>query len=289
MSDDFGTINVRRGERKREIDVLRQHYLHHRHALSGLVADAPTEHLASEYQRLIVDLDESLRKLDELEGHGAAVPPVRPSPIEQPRPHGDPLRTVAADAGSRPLINAPSGEYDEEYGTRETDLPMGTEEPRSRVALILVAALVALGLIGWMIWRGSSNDREERPIIEEATTPVESTVETVATEPPVPRSTVAVTPASHDYGTIRKGTRATRQFEIANNGEEPVTVQVARSACRCLYYEYTALIPPKAKESLTVTIDGARATAGELRETIRVTTKADSKPLATFDVIATVR
>ena len=57
MSDDFGTINVSRGERAREIEVLRQHYRQHREALVRMTSDAPTEHLAAEYQRLIVEID----------------------------------------------------------------------------------------------------------------------------------------------------------------------------------------------------------------------------------------
>ncbi|HKO55225.1 MAG TPA: hypothetical protein VJ276_05060, partial [Thermoanaerobaculia bacterium] len=67
MSDEFGTVNVRRGDRAREIEVIRQHYRAHRDALAKMMSDAPTEHLAAEYQRLLHDIDASLAKLDELE------------------------------------------------------------------------------------------------------------------------------------------------------------------------------------------------------------------------------
>ena len=50
MSDDFGTVNVRRGERSREIEVLREHYRTHRDALGRMAAEAPTQHLTAEYQ-----------------------------------------------------------------------------------------------------------------------------------------------------------------------------------------------------------------------------------------------
>ena len=63
----------------------------------------------------------------------------------------------------------------------------------------------------------------------------------------------------------------------------------ARSACRCLYYEYVELVPPKGKETITVTVDGARAPAGALRETVKVTAKNDPAVATSFDVIATVR
>src|SRR5512138_265563 len=80
MSDDFGTVNVRRGDRAREIEVLRQHYRGHRDALSRLAADAPTEQLAAEYNRLIAGIDDALRKLDELEGRPTTQPGSRPVP-----------------------------------------------------------------------------------------------------------------------------------------------------------------------------------------------------------------
>src|SRR3954452_5815403 len=88
MSDDFGTVNVKRGDRAREIEVLRQHYRTHRHALARMVPDAaaeqvaaeharmvpdaPAEQLAEEYQQLIASIDDSLRNLDELEAKGTA-------------------------------------------------------------------------------------------------------------------------------------------------------------------------------------------------------------------------
>jgi hypothetical protein len=88
---------------------------------------------------------------------------------------------------------------------------------------------------------------------------------------------------------VRKGTRATRQYEIANTTDEPISIALARSACRCLYYEHAPVVPPKAKESITVTIDGARAQVGTLRESIRVSSKADPAVGTSLDVIATVR
>ena len=88
---------------------------------------------------------------------------------------------------------------------------------------------------------------------------------------------------------MRKGTRVTRQFEIANTTDEPISINVSRSACRCLYYEHAPVIPPKAKESVTVTVDGAKAKAGTLHETLKVTAKSDASVGTSFDVIATVQ
>ncbi|MFZ2492567.1 MAG: hypothetical protein WA208_13900, partial [Thermoanaerobaculia bacterium] len=83
MSDDLGTVNLRRGERGREIEVLRQQYRRHREHLEKMTADAPTEHLAAEYQRIVRAIDASLLKLDELEGRGQVPPAAPPAP---PRP-----------------------------------------------------------------------------------------------------------------------------------------------------------------------------------------------------------
>ncbi|HYK04373.1 MAG TPA: DUF1573 domain-containing protein [Thermoanaerobaculia bacterium] len=279
MSDDFGTINLRRGERAREIEVLRGHYRQHRDALAGMVADAPTEHLANEYQRIIGEIDRALAKLHELEG-GAAAPP--PPPPRSTEPGQRPLATppVANDDFADPPT-IPASEY---------------AEPRSRLPLIIGAAILALALIAWMIWRASDRTGETA-IVEEPTATATSdtadtgtstsddTIEPAATAP----AGLAVVPVSHDYGTIRKGTRATRQYELSNTTDEPMTINVARSACRCLFYEHAPVIPPKAKENLTVTVDGARAKAGPLHEQIRITSKADAAIGTTIDVNATIQ
>ena len=39
---------------------------------------------------------------------------------------------------------------------------------------------------------------------------------------------LTIDPRAHDYGTIRKGTRAVRQFEVMNHGDQPVTIDVER-------------------------------------------------------------
>lgn len=166
-------------------------------------------------------------------------------------------------------------------------------EPRSRLPLILVAAVLALGLIGALLWYASSDRKTDDGVVVEdtsgATEPVvTSSSETTGTVVPV-ETALSVTPPVHDYGVIRKGTRATRQYEVVNRSDDPVTISLARSACRCLYYEYQALIPPKTRESVTVTIDGARAKAGEIRETIKVSVKSDPAGGTSFDVIATVQ
>ena len=164
----------------------------------------------------------------------------------------------------------------------------------SRMLLMLVIAVAVLGIIGWLIWRASSDKKPTTPQVIE--------------QPPrrrmrIPRDTrrdagagrargsIRIAPEVADYGTIRKGTRAVRQFEITNLSSTPLSITVARSTCRCLYYEYDAKVKlaPKAKEALTVTVDGARAKAGALNESIAVTSKDDPNATGTIGVRAVIK
>ena len=261
MSDDFQTVSAKRGDRAREVEGLRARYRQHRQALMGLIADAPTELLAADYRRVIADIDIALARLNDL-GGGAPAAPVVP---------------VVDDAGDATMT---------EYVTEGND-------SRSRLLLIGAAALVALVAIGWLIWKASDRSRSGGAVVTETVTDTTATSATVTEDAPAEpvrnARLVTVTPDSVDYGIIRKGTRATRQFEVANNSEEPLSFQVSRSTCRCLFYEHAPVVPPKAKETLTVTIDGARAKPGPLLESLRVSSKSDPSIVATFDVTATVR
>lgn len=271
MSDDFETISARRTG---DIDAMRGKYRRHREALMSLVADAPNELIAADYRRVIADIDIALAKLDNLDSPlpraaAAAAPP-------PPRLNTQP--------GMRPLVTSTAVDSD-------AHITEGTDA-RSRLILIIAAAVIALAAIGWLIYKASG--RPERATVVEEPAATTDTSATIAEEGPAtttarPPRILTVTPDSLDYGVIRKGTRATRQYEIVNNSEEPVSVSVSRSTCRCLYYEHAPVVPPKGKESLTVTIDGAKAKAGPLLESIRVSAKSDPAIVTTFDVTATVQ
>jgi hypothetical protein len=263
MSDDFGTVNMkpRSSERAREIEIMRDHYRRHREALQAMSAEAPTEYLAGEYRRLIKEIDISLGKLDELEGKGPA--PRRPT-----------------EPGQRPLVTPPAAPV-----ARADD---DTASPGSRMVLILVAGLLVLGALSWLIWRASSEERPVTPVVREPAEVTETTI-VPAPAPETPASALGVEPAAHDYGIVRKGTRAARQFEIVNVTDAPISIKVARSTCRCLYYDYGDVVPPKGRETLTVTVDGAKAPEGQLLEEITISSSADSAVATTFTVNATIR
>ena len=281
MSDDFGTVNVRRGDRGREIELLRQHYRQHRDALMKLASEAPTEYLAGEYQRLVRDIDTSLAKLDEIEGRRAAAPTAA-----APEPHGDPLR-AKTEPGARTLITPPPPP------PAAASVDAGMSPSASRLILIVVAGVIVLGIIGYLIYRASGERRRTAAITETTMTTATSTIEPVTPAPSTVASTAAsplvASPVVADYGTIRKGTRAARQVDVANNSAEPVTIKVSRSQCKCLFYEYKETIAPKKKETITVTVDGARAKAGALQETIDVSSKKDPSVTTSFQVAATIK
>jgi hypothetical protein len=278
MSEDFGTVSIRSGARSREIEILREHYRTHREALVRMAAEAPTEHLAAEYTRLIAGIDASLRKLDELEGRAAAAAPPPSSP------------------GSRPLVMTP-GEPAASAGRYDTSPGTGASST-ARAALIVLAGLVVLGAIAWLIWRASSERKTtvQRPAVVEQpgttlTAPAETgTVVPAVTPAPAASASLRVSPAVQDFGIIRRGTRAVRQFEVINSGTIPLTLEVVRSACRCLYYDYNnKKIAPNAHETITVAVDAARAKSQVIDEQIVVKAKEDPSASATFVVRATIK
>jgi hypothetical protein len=280
MPDDFGTLSMKRGDRTREIEILRQHYGRHRDALARLIPDAPTERLAMEYQRLIGEIDAALRKLDEMEGRS----PTSPGLATDTNPSfKTPTVPGTTAPGTRPLLRT-----QEAPALTSMYEPTVGAAPQSRLMLIVVAGVVVLALLMWLIWRASSDRKRPTPIVERPA--VTSAAPPPAITPaPAPAPALKVVPALADYGTIRKGTRAVRQFEITNTTDRPVQIQVARSACRCLFYDYRGNLAPKRKETITVTIDGARAKTGALQEQLDVTAKKDPSVRATFAVQATIR
>jgi hypothetical protein len=166
------------------------------------------------------------------------------------------------------------------------------------VAIIILGGVIVLAAIVFLIWRGSER-KGTTPVVEApsvtqtADTAASSTAPEVtpaATQTTAPAaSTLKLTPLIADYGVIRKGTRAVRQFEVFNNGTKPITVQVARSSCRCLFYDYHDKVAPQKKETITVTVDGAKAKEGQLRETLAVTVKGNPSLHGELTVQATIQ
>ena len=290
MPEEFGTVNLKQGSQTREMEMLRRHYKAHRDALTKMISDAPTELLANEYQRLVAEIDMAVRKLDEISGRPATSPGTTPVTLTD----ADPVPRPVTGAGTRPLVRTGETPIGTSYA------PPPAPAPQSRVAMILVAGVVVLGIIGWLIWRASSERKRPSPVAEQQ--PISSTTNnapppavTPAPAPvPVPApapvaQSLRVSPAAADYGTIHKGTRAVRQFTVTNTSTSPIEIVVARSTCRCLYYDYNTKLPPKGQETITVTVDGARAKVGALSEQVDVHAKRDPSISTSMIVKATIQ
>ncbi|HEX3581962.1 MAG TPA: DUF1573 domain-containing protein [Thermoanaerobaculia bacterium] len=270
-SDDFGTVNVKRGDRAREIELLRQRYKAHRDALVQMGREAPSEQLAGEYQRLVRSVEASLAKLNELE-----------------------RGTGGVSEDTQPVIEAPG---DSRVGSRElqsvhSDSPLPAHN--SRMTMIILAGIIVLGLIGALIWYASRDRGKVKPITTETTAVTNDTATATTTAPqpvaePPGASALTVAPAIADYGTIHKGTRAVRQVEVTNTTDKQLDYSVSRSQCRCLYYEYTGKLAPKKKETLSITVDGGKAKAGALAETVTIAAKKDPSVTTSFQVAANIK
>ncbi|HVR44921.1 MAG TPA: DUF1573 domain-containing protein [Thermoanaerobaculia bacterium] len=262
MPNEWNTVNVKPGSGGilREIEVLRKQYSDHRSTLERLALDAPTEHLASRYRELIAELDASMAKIADLEMGGAAVAEGAGWPDESER---EPLPP----------------------GTSHLPAPRGER----RTLLVAFAGLFLLAVLALLAWNWIAGGEPET--LDPSPAPASGTI----AETPPPRIEEAITPPlaisppSHDYGTIRRGARAARQFEIANNTDRTLPIQLRRSDCRCLWFEYADTIPPRGTTTLTVTVDASKAPPGPLRETVEVATTSAPEAVETFEVTALVQ
>jgi len=202
----------------------------------------------------------------------------------------------------RPLVTTPNDDY----------VPAPDRKPGAsmkHVFGIIAIAVVAFAVLGYLMWRAS--DRKEAgsgTVIEDSTSPVTTQTQdetsetsepsdtaastpptsTTAATPPVAGNALTATPPAQDYGTVGKGTRAVRRFTLTNTSGQAIKLKVSRSACHCLYYTHKPSIAPNGRETLTITVDGAKARVGALHETVEITS-ADGSVRTSVDVNATIR
>jgi hypothetical protein len=276
MNEEYGTINVERQQMMREIDTLKERYLAQRETLRQLETEAPSEELAARYREIQSEIEGAIRKLTEL-GH----PPVtrRTSPSTKIPAVTAPPATIA----DRPL-----------HGGGIVDHAAPSETPTAnaqRLALMVGVALIVLIALAFLVMRGFRNKpRAETRVAETQTATTTTTTTTVAPVTPVVEESgaIGVSPSSHDFGTIRKGTRAVRQFKLENHSDAPVSVAIARSKCRCLWFDFDEKIPAKSSTILAITVDGAKAAAGNLAETVEISNKKDKTEKATIQLSALI-
>jgi hypothetical protein len=283
-NDEFGTQNVSSQQMARELESLRQRYLAHRDTLSRLEADAPSEQLAVRYAELRHELEMALQKVDELGSGRGTLPGTRAAvsgAAAAPRTvTATPAPTRGADWQNRSVLSDVTAE------TQPVPPEAVGSDATRRILLIGAVALLVLTLLGALAWRYSKNRAASKAVIVEqtssdvTTTQPSTVVETTATESAAAESDLTVTPEAHDFGVIKKGTRAVRQFRIENHTSRPMTVTIKRSACRCLWFDYDSKVPAKSSTILAVTVDGAKAKAGALKESIELSAGSERATVA---------
>lgn len=273
MSDDWnsGTSGRRRG---RELSALRERYAQHRQTISRLAADAPTEHMASVYERAIAEIDTAVRKLDELE-QGVAPPIPVSRTVDEPHPVHP------------ALIGADDRIETREWKTSHEDVYQGPPSAGGGVkkAAIALIAIAAIAIIGWFAWTATRGEDESPRIVEETST---ATATEQQPTPEVVESPLSASPATYDFGSVAKGTRKAGRFQLVNNTDESIPIAVSRSQCRCLWFQHPQILPPNSTATLTITVDGGRAKTGPLSEVVTVSSKESPTTSVDIEITAAV-
>lgn len=303
-SNDWSTINAGRDQALgREMEQLRRRYREHLDTLSRLAQSAPTEQLARRYDEIRIEINGAIERLNELERGGASSRATSPATSPGAIPAAGTVAAVAASATPPPPPSRHTERaWDAIPPAQPGTEPYAPESPSDRtgiraIAIVAIGAVVLaiLGVIGWrtLSHRGESGKVvEEPPAAEQPKIVPSDTTGTVVT----PGSNVApaasgltVKPESQDYGTVRKGTRVVKKFEITNATGGPVTLAVSRSECHCLWFDYQSKLAAGAKTPLTVSLDGARAKKGAVNETVTVSVKEHPDEKVSFTLTANVQ
>lgn len=282
-------------ESRRELENLRQRYQEHRRTIRHLLQTAPDERLAARYEATLTELQKSIDQLDRID---------REANVEQRQPEFDPNETRSVRPSAAPVLpgvgtaDTTRSFEDAEFPTQErswndpvvrdeSDLAARDQRPgsggNSVVAWIAgIIILVALVIGAFLFWPESDEAAED----DLATS--ETVVEDAVAEPEPPPAILAVEPSTYDYGIIQKGTRSVHRFTLRNRTDQVLPISVGRSECRCLWYEYPPEIPAGESVELAITVDGARAEAGVLSETVVLTSEANPEARAELDLTADI-
>ena len=291
--DDWSEREIDRGAAlDREVDRLRGVYSDHAETLSKLAASSPSKQLARRYQELITEINKAIVGLDGVDPDVIArrsgeIPvqlpdsekPTREKPLPPP---GVPIITPQKPApAERPILSS--------YAVTSPSAP-SEDGTLMRVVMIVGLAIVMIGVLALFVWKFSGDRPAPGEPASIATQPAEQEPVTPAPEPkPAPPSPLRITPQQQDFGTVAKGTSAVRTFELVNDGKKPLTLELARSRCRCLWYDPPKTLPAGGRGTLTVRVDGARAPAGLVAESIEITAKGAPDVVAVFEINAEVK
>lgn len=278
----------------REVDRLRGVYRDHAETLSKLASSSPSKQLARRYQELIADINKAIVGLDEVDPDMIARKSVeRPivhaesaSRGASPQPPPSPFASERREApGDRPILSSTFG--------APVPVAENDEGTTLRIVLIIGLAVVLLGVLALFVWKFSGERPEE---VQTGPAPSPAVAAPPPTEEPVtpalepkPESPLAASPQQHDFGTIAKGTSAVGTFEITNRSKASLTLELSRSKCRCLWYDPPKRISAGGRGTLTIRVDGSRAPAGHLAETIEISGKGVPGAIAFIEIAADVK
>lgn len=291
--DDWSEREIDRGAAlDREVDRLRGVYRDHAETLSRLAASSPSKQLARRYQEMITEINKAIVGLDGVDPEVIArKSSERPAQLPESE---RPTREKPLPAPGVPIITPQKPENDERpvlsSYTASATAAENDDGSVLRIVMIVGLAVVMIAVLGLFVWKFSG----DRPA------PAEPAKPAVVAEPPKdvpvtpapepnPASTLAVSPQQQDFGTVAKGTSEVRTFELVNRGTKPLTIEVARSRCRCLWYDPPKSLPAGGRGTLTVRVDGAKAPAGLLAESIEISAKGVPDAVAVIEVTADVK
>jgi len=272
-SDDWSDREIDEGGRgnrsvDREIERLKSLYRRHAEELSRLAKSAPTKALARKYSDLIGDINRSILSLD------------------------DPGGLASLSSSERPILSDPNPtEPMPPSGRSPSEVPLRTEpgrvaiEPESnpigRIVLILFLAIVLMSLLAFFVWKYGGETRTESAPAEGPATEVSAA--------PIQAPDLTISPAAQDYGIVYKGTRVAKPFEVTNNSDRDITIEVERSECRCLWFDHPQQIPAGGTITLTVAVDADLAAPGLVSEAVVVSTTDQPRVAAEAQITAQVR
>lgn len=282
---------------RRELENLRQRYHEHRRSVRHLLQTAPDERLATRYEATLTELQKSIDQLDRIDRESPAEPEQAPFDPNQTRS----IKPAATPAATGTLSTRPAASFDDvdidtrnrgwnhpvvrdETVEREQPSPAGGRKGSALAWIAGIIILIVLVLAAIMYWPEGGESAEDADAAT-ATLVEENTAE----EPPAPPSVLTVEPATYDYGIIRKGTRSVHRFTIQNRTDQVLPISVSRSDCRCLWYDHPPEIPAGESAEVAITVDGARADAGVLTETVVLTSEAEPEARAEIELTAQIR
>lgn len=267
-NDDWSSREIDEGgPADREMDRLRRLYRNHAETLSTLASSAPTRGLAKKYRELIGDVNRAIVGLDDPGAIVSMSSDERPILADPPEPASP---SAPPPAAARPPVPSSSGVKLDGQGEPYV---MEVEEDNSltRIVIILSLAIVLIVVLALFVWKFGSDSRAETKEISKPAAAVG-----VPDKPAAAQKVPAITasPEAQDFGVVYKSTRVAKTFEVFNNTDDDVTIEIERSNCRCLWFDYPngRVIPVGGQLEISVAVDGSRASAGVLSETVVIST-----------------